>query len=269
MLLHTLASHVILFVQTMAKEITELIHDMRFQLAKRGTLTIDKLGLAFAVNDRDRSGFFDYEEFEGILGRAGMFIKRQVRWQPRTPVRLTLLLTLAVQDLTKIFKFFDRVNRACLSVHDTLRFCCFQNGDGKISYQEFLVGLQGDLNERRLAMVQKGGTTALSFQQLHLSDFVSSLHTQRSKSSTRAATALSIWRTLRLFMTRASTRWCAGVSAWSLPTLLKPVLRLALTGHERPEDERAGLHRIHQLVQGGRSASPSFDTERAALTNCA
>jgi hypothetical protein len=63
------------------------------------------LGLAFAVNDRDRSvhhtiptipcysvsffprtqtmnvlmskGYFDFEEFESILGRAGLFLKRQ------------------------------------------------------------------------------------------------------------------------------------------------------------------------------------------------
>jgi len=101
----------------MSRDLVEIVHELRMQLAKRGGLSMKTLGLAFAVNDRDRSGYFDFEEFESILGRAGLFLKRQ--------------------ELTKLFRYFDR------------------DQNERVSYNEFLRGLQGELNERRTGIIRQ------------------------------------------------------------------------------------------------------------------
>jgi Ca2+-binding EF-hand superfamily protein len=75
------------------------------------------LGLAFHINDRDKSGYFDFDEFEQVLARAGLFLKRQ--------------------ELTKLFRAFDK------------------DKNEKINFQEFLIGLQGQLNDRRTDMIRK------------------------------------------------------------------------------------------------------------------
>lgn len=101
----------------MSRDLVEIVHELRTQLAKRGGLSMKTLALAFAVNDRDRSGYFDFEEFELILGRAGLFLKRQ--------------------ELTKLFRYFDR------------------DQNERVSYNEFLRGLQGELNERRTSIIRQ------------------------------------------------------------------------------------------------------------------
>ena len=44
--------------------------------------------------------------------------------------------TLSPSEFERIFKYFDK------------------NNDGKISYDEFLRGIRGDMNQRRLALVK-------------------------------------------------------------------------------------------------------------------
>jgi Ca2+-binding EF-hand superfamily protein/adenylate kinase family enzyme len=69
-------------------DLVELIHDLQLQLSKRGAAGYRTLELSFVVNDLDRNGTFDFQEIEAILGKAGLFLKRQ--------------------NLTKLYRYFDR-----------------------------------------------------------------------------------------------------------------------------------------------------------------
>jgi len=101
----------------MAKDVQEIVHELRFQMAKRAHgLSMKTLGLAFEVNSKDHTDF-TLDDFEGVLHKCGLFLKRQ--------------------DLTKLFRYFDAENK------------------GRISFTEFLEGLQGDLSPRRLDVVKK------------------------------------------------------------------------------------------------------------------
>jgi hypothetical protein len=56
-------------------DLVELVHSLQTQLALRGAGAFRTLQLAFDVNDRDRSGLFDFAEVEAILAKAGLFLK--------------------------------------------------------------------------------------------------------------------------------------------------------------------------------------------------
>lgn len=95
-----------------------IISELRSQLSKRGGADgIRTLGLCFALNDRDKNGTFDLDEFETVLQRCGIFLKKQ--------------------EVSAVFRAFDR------------------NNDKRISYKEFLRGVQGKLSDRRIALINK------------------------------------------------------------------------------------------------------------------
>jgi Ca2+-binding EF-hand superfamily protein len=84
-------------------------------LKARGANGIRGLGIVFRKMDSTRCGKLDRYEFMWGLKENGH--------------------TLSPSEFERVFKFFDK------------------NNDGKISYDEFLSGLRGDLNKRRRGMV--------------------------------------------------------------------------------------------------------------------
>lgn len=91
------------------------LNKIKAELLRRGASGIRGLGIVFRRMDRSRDNFLDKGEFEWALRENGHIL---------SPV-----------DTEQLFKYFDK------------------NHDGKISYDEFLVKLRGDLNERRKRLV--------------------------------------------------------------------------------------------------------------------
>jgi hypothetical protein len=56
-------------------DLVEVLASLQSQLAVRGASAFRTLELAFAVNDRDKNGTFDFAEVEAILAKAGLFLK--------------------------------------------------------------------------------------------------------------------------------------------------------------------------------------------------
>lgn len=100
----------------MSADLVEIVHNIRTQLGQKGGAALSTLALAFRVNDTKKTGIYTFDEFEAILGKAGVFLKRQ--------------------ELTKLFKHFD---------HE-------QNE--QINYREFLRGVQGEVPPRRMNIIQ-------------------------------------------------------------------------------------------------------------------
>jgi hypothetical protein len=81
-----------------------LLVDFRSQLLKRGASSIKGIGLYFREIDDDRSRLVNFAEFKkGVLNHN---------------------ISMKVDDLTRLFGMFDR------------------NGDGNISFDEFLVAVR-------------------------------------------------------------------------------------------------------------------------------
>ena len=55
----------------------EVLRDVRIQLARRGTVSLQELARCFRINDRDGSGRFDKDEFTLVLSHAKVFLKKQ------------------------------------------------------------------------------------------------------------------------------------------------------------------------------------------------
>lgn len=100
----------------MASDLVEIVQDLRTQLGQKGGAALSTLALTFRVNDTKKNGIFSFDEFEAILGKGGLFLKRQ--------------------HLSKLFKHFD---------HE-------QNE--KINYREFLRAIQGEISPRRMNMIK-------------------------------------------------------------------------------------------------------------------
>ena len=97
-------------------ELRECMHSIRSQLSARGQHSFRQLCRAFAVNDPQRSGRVDVDTLEAVLAKVGVFLRRQ--------------------QLTKLFRYVDRDGRGSLLVAD------------------FLQAVQGELSERRFAIIQ-------------------------------------------------------------------------------------------------------------------
>lgn len=93
--------------------------NLKFKLAiqQKGGVGIRGLRRIFNQMDFNGNKSLDSQEFEQALASFGIFPKKV--------------------ELQALMKFYD------------------VNGDGNISYDEFLSGLKDDLSERRLAMVRK------------------------------------------------------------------------------------------------------------------
>ncbi len=64
-----------LLVVMSSADLVELVHSLQTQLSQRGAGAFRTLQQAFDVNDRDRTGLFDFAEIEAILAKAGLFLK--------------------------------------------------------------------------------------------------------------------------------------------------------------------------------------------------
>ena len=62
-------------MSTGGSDLVELVHSLQTQLSQRGAGAFRTLQQAFDVNDRDRTGMFDFQEIEAILAKAGLFLK--------------------------------------------------------------------------------------------------------------------------------------------------------------------------------------------------
>ena len=101
---------------SLSGDLRESMHSVRFQLSVRGQHSFRQLCRAFAVNDPQHSGRVDVDTLEAVLAKLGVFLKRQ--------------------QLTRLFRYIDREGRGALLVAD------------------FLQAVQGELSERRLAIIQ-------------------------------------------------------------------------------------------------------------------
>ena len=97
-------------------KLPEIQNRLRFQLFSRKVDGIDELFIYFKEADADNSGTLDRYEFENFLSRTGMFV--------------------TTQETTELFRYYDH------------------NGDGHISMEEFLAGIQGEMSEKRLGAVK-------------------------------------------------------------------------------------------------------------------
>jgi len=98
-------------------DLVELVHSLQTQLAQRGAHSFRTLQLAFDVNDRDRSGLFDFAEVEAILAKVGLFLKRQ--------------------HLTRLYRHFDTQQNE------------------RVYYPELLDALRGPLSPRRQNLIHQ------------------------------------------------------------------------------------------------------------------
>uniref|UniRef100_A0A7S2X773 EF-hand domain-containing protein n=1 Tax=Lotharella oceanica TaxID=641309 RepID=A0A7S2X773_9EUKA len=95
----------------MSRTVEEIASDLKFQIARRGGSNISSVARAFAVNDTNGDGLFDFDEFELVLGRSGMFVSKT--------------------ELKQVFRYCDK------------------DKSGKLSYNEFLELLSPKLSGRR------------------------------------------------------------------------------------------------------------------------
>jgi len=100
--------------------IRELNLQFKLAIQQRGGVGIRSLKRIFQQMDFDGSRSLDAQEFEQALAAFGIFPKKV--------------------ELQALMKYYD------------------VNGDGRISYEEFLSGLKEELSERRLNMVRKAFT---------------------------------------------------------------------------------------------------------------
>jgi len=98
-------------------EVNRLNAQFKMEIQKRGGLGIRTLGVIFRRMDFNGNRKLDLEEFTEALNTYGIFPK--------------------VVELQALHKFYD------------------VDGDGNVSYEEFIRGLREPLNERRTAMVCK------------------------------------------------------------------------------------------------------------------
>jgi hypothetical protein len=98
-------------------DLPEIIAELKLQVTRKGMNGVRTLSKAFAVNDTNRTGFFNFEEFVAVLGKAGLFLRRQ--------------------DATRVFRHFDL------------------NGDERLSYREFLRSLQPPLSDRHCGILRQ------------------------------------------------------------------------------------------------------------------
>ncbi|GAB5363317.1 hypothetical protein AAMO2058_000872700 [Amorphochlora amoebiformis] len=98
----------------MARPLSEITEDLKMQIATRGGASISALARCFKINDINGDGKLSFEEFELVLGRAGLFLKRQ--------------------ELTMLFRYIDKDKSGCLD------------------YKEFIEGLSGPVSGRRKAV---------------------------------------------------------------------------------------------------------------------
>lgn len=94
----------------------EVLRDVRIQLARRGTVSLQELARCFRINDRDGSGRFDKDEFTLVLSHAKVFLKKQ--------------------EISMVFRRFDKDRSGC------------------ISYDEFVAELGGLFTGRRVAIAK-------------------------------------------------------------------------------------------------------------------
>lgn len=96
-------------------DLVEIVHEIRRQFAQNSS-KLAALTEAFRVNDTTGTGSFNFEDFEEILGKAGIFCRRQ--------------------DLTRLYRHFDR------------------EGNESVASAEVLAALRGEVNGRREAIIQ-------------------------------------------------------------------------------------------------------------------
>jgi Ca2+-binding EF-hand superfamily protein len=98
-------------------DVEAILTKMRASLARRGAEGIRGLGRHFKICDKNRNGLLDFEEFEQCcrLNKLG----------------------LSSSEMSTLLRFFDR------------------DGNGEVSYDEFLRGLRGRLSATRKALVMK------------------------------------------------------------------------------------------------------------------
>jgi Ca2+-binding EF-hand superfamily protein len=95
--------------------VKELNLQFKQQIQSRGGNGIRTLGRIFRQFDNNGNRKLDIAEFEQALATYGIFTKKQ--------------------DLTTLMKYYD------------------VDGDGNVSFEEFMRGLKDDLTPRRAAMV--------------------------------------------------------------------------------------------------------------------
>uniref|UniRef100_A0A7S4DU90 EF-hand domain-containing protein n=1 Tax=Lotharella globosa TaxID=91324 RepID=A0A7S4DU90_9EUKA len=95
----------------MSRTVEEITTDLKFQIARRGGCSISSVGRTFAINDTNGDRLFDFDEFELVFNRSGLFVPKA--------------------DLKKIFRHCDK------------------DKSGKLDYNEFLQVLTPKLSGRR------------------------------------------------------------------------------------------------------------------------
>jgi UMP-CMP kinase len=129
----------------MSADLVEIVQNLRTQLGQKGGAALSTLALAFRVNDTKKTGFFTFDEFEAILGKASLFLKRQ--------------------ELTKLFRHFDHEQNEMLN------------------YREFLRAVQGEVPPRRMNMIRmvwdllSQGQTQIPVQEV-IGNFTAQAHPQ-------------------------------------------------------------------------------------------
>jgi Ca2+-binding EF-hand superfamily protein len=96
-------------------DLVEIVHGIRQQFAQNSS-KLATLTEAFRVNDKTGTGNFNFEDFEEILGKAGIFCRRQ--------------------DLTRLYRHFDKDQKE------------------EVAASEVLAALRGEVNARREAIIQ-------------------------------------------------------------------------------------------------------------------
>ena len=98
-------------------EVKKINNQFKMQIMKRGGIGIRSLGVIFRRMDTNGNKKLDQEEFTQALATFGLFPK--------------------VIEVQALMKYYD------------------VDGDGNITYEEFIRGLREPLNERREKMVRK------------------------------------------------------------------------------------------------------------------
>lgn len=102
---------------TVEAQVEASLTKLRAQLFERGAKGLGGVARAFKIADFNGNKKLDREEFEEAMQFAGLFLSKA--------------------ETSALFSKFDK------------------DGDGNISYDEFLRGLRGGLSDRRKAMVQR------------------------------------------------------------------------------------------------------------------